>query len=285
MNVFDSFIGRPSDDAAPTGQPQGFRLSFGAEELAVLVQSLGGDALMGLGESPLANLSPREKTLITQAATHSLLARGYLAPLEDGEVGIDDAVRKIITIALHPRHIITQIHRSSEQVAALFHYLGAEQLAIAHQTHLGAHFLDVTFQWPDFPAMIGAQLAPYLPPSETSRATLLPTAVLRQVKSLVQEDAKAEAAGLLFQHEFPRQDGMAFLDALARPQFTWHIHIASWQGRDLGPYENALTILCGDRGCWGVQGEGAGDASGMAVVYGMTQAALNRFFAPVMSRA
>ncbi len=260
---------------APTSASDGFRLSFGIEELAVLVNTLGNSTLMGMGESPLVLLADHERQLVEQAATHSLLARGYLAPLETGELGIDETVKKILVMALRPNHIVTQVQSVFGRESATYHYLiDQEQITITHHAHLGVHHLDVTFERPNFVAAIFEKLAPFLPQATSASLTLLPTHALREVKALATSRAVGEALVRLIQNDMPRHEAQRFVEALDAPELEWFIYVASWQGEHVSPYEKALTILCRKGNCWSLQGESTGAASDMTILQPLSRSLL-----------
>lgn len=260
----------------PTIPPDasGFTLKFGFEELVTLVQSLGGETLRGLGDAPFAPLSKKEKELVIQSATHSLLARGYLMPIEGSEqLGIDETVRKIILLALHPLHIITMIRKTLNARSESYDYLAPEQLAIHHHASLGVHALDVTFSWPKFTENLTAALQPFLPKNTTGHAFLLPIATLKEAKQFAQKKQTQKALTILIQNDTPRDYALSLLNALAAPELEWFIHVQSLQS-GLKSYEKALTILCKSQTCWSIQGENTGDNSGTAIISPLCQSNL-----------
>ncbi len=249
----------------------GFTLKFGVEELALLVQNLGGDTLRGLGDAPFGSLNEREKALLTQCASHSLLARGYLVPLgDDGRLGVDDAVRKIILLALQPLHIVTMIRRVLDSHSENYYYLAPEHLAIHHHASMGIHSLDVTFSWPNFVDDLSAQLNNLLPSATGGKAFLLSVSKLQTAKELALQGQLDKALATLIQEGAPRAQALPLVYALIQPELEWFIHVQSRQS-GLKPYEKALTILCHEQTCWGIQGENDGGKSGMALIQPLNQ--------------
>ncbi|OQY44085.1 MAG: hypothetical protein B6242_13415 [Anaerolineaceae bacterium 4572_78] len=228
-------------------------LNFSQEELLTLVQSLGAETMLGLGNDPFGSLSDEQIKLLKSSAQRSMLARGYLVITDENVLAIDSVVRNIINICIKPQHFVVLISRvPDDKESVVESYYLVPDLTVEHvKPYPGIHNLVVQKTRLDIKQIVLSKLSSITFEKKDDIQFTVAQIVLLAAQDEAVKD-KAKALEILIKGEVNKSHAELFVDSLAKTELRFMVHLAYSSITEGG--NQTLTFMCGQHKCWMIRG-------------------------------
>jgi len=222
-----------------------FAISF--EELLVLLYHFKRNELAGLDQSPLNDMSDKEKNLLMAVAERALIARGFLTKGTDNKVKMIDPVLALVGTCLEPEVSLVVENTPTNNVEQLFFFHTARKMRVMHTTPVtGIHqFIAVEDDKAFLKALISTISLGDIQQLNCKDSTL-DIAVLITVRDEALEKGAEVASKTLLENNMSEDTAKKFAQSLSNPVSNTTVSFI----RNLDDTAEGFTFLKGQKSLW-----------------------------------
>ena len=222
-----------------------FAVSF--EELLVLLYHFKRKELAGLDQSPLNDMSEKEKNLLMAVAERALIARGFLTRGVDNKIKMIDPVLALVGTCLESEISLVVKNTPTNSMEQLFFFHTARKMRVMHTTPMtGVHQLIAVEDDKAFLKALVSAISLGDVQRLNCKDSTLDLAVLTAVRDEALEKGAEVAAKTLLENNLLEDTAKEFAQSLSIPVSNTTISFI----RSLDDVVEGFTLFKGQNSLW-----------------------------------